>query len=70
MKRPRIYGKKIEIESWATALQSSHLPTLQACLEDAVESEQYELAAQARDRISEVIASQTGPYIETIEPPY
>lgn len=58
--------------NWKTALNTSHIPTLEACLKDAVESEQYEYAAEIRDRIKEVreLKPIVGPWIDTVEPPY
>lgn len=75
-KRPRIYGKKVATiylngniigtcTVWNT-LSTTHLPTLETYLQDAVDSEEYEFAAEIRDRIIEVknIKPITGPDIE------
>lgn len=76
-KRPRIQGKKIAstdglYPALLSALQTSHITTLEAYLQDAVDSEQYEFAAKIRDRITEVknIKPITGPDIETVDVPY
>ena len=76
-KRPRIQGKKIAstdglYPALLSALQTSHISTLETYLQDAVDSEQYEYAAEIRDRIIEVkrIKPISGPDIETVEAPY
>lgn len=57
---------------WSAALSTNHLPTLGTYLQDAINSEQYEFAAEIRDRIKEVknIKPIIGPDIETVDVPY